>query len=195
MGIVSTSRILCGVLSGRAAGPHETIANALSWPPGAVELLARALGRVAYGGRGGVSDRAGRRLPAMSSSLGSGPAVPARLPDRSPSRERDLCLATVCRSAGSRRFEARHDAAFRSVDVGLELNVEGVDEDELYAAMDCQGASGADRGPMRRALPKGATLVLYDLPRPRISRVVTVRWRRCGTPGRRDVSGHLRAAL
>jgi transposase len=88
----------------------------------------------------------------------------ARLLDRSPSRARDLCVAIVCQrviSAGSKLATTR---LLGQSTLAIELDVEGADEDELYAAMDWLGERQERiEGRLAARHLKGATLVLYDL--------------------------------
>ena len=119
---------------------HETIANVSKLPPEAIEALRAALAGEAVAGTGEVS---------IAGSLPAGHAEAvleaarrlglARLIDRSPSRQRDLCLAMVCQRIlrpGSKLATARtlHQSTLAS-----ELRVEGADQDDLYAAMDWLG--------------------------------------------------------
>jgi hypothetical protein len=145
---------------------HETIANVSKLPPSAIEALTRALQGEALLG---ASDafRIERSLPAGHVECvlaAAGRLGLARLLDRSPSRERDLCVAMVCQrviSAGSKLATTR---LLGQSTLASELDVEGADEDELYAAMDWLGERQErieDRLAARHL--KGATLVLYDL--------------------------------
>ena len=60
----------------------------------------------------------------------------ARLLDRAPSRERDLCLAMICQQALGPGSKLAARRALAQSTLARELAVEGVDEDELYAALD-----------------------------------------------------------
>jgi hypothetical protein len=88
----------------------------------------------------------------------------ARLVDRQPSRERDLCLAMICQQAiapGSKLATVR---ALSQSTLGDELGVAGAGEDELYAALDwllVRQQRIEDRL-ARRHLQDGE-LVLYDV--------------------------------
>jgi hypothetical protein len=145
---------------------HETIANVSKLPAAAIEALARALRGEALLGAGDAF-RIERSLPAGHVECGlacAGRLGLARLLDRSPSRERDLCLAMICQrviGAGSKLATTR---LLGQSTLASELDVEGADEDELYAAMDWLGERQErieDRLAARHL--KGATLVLYDL--------------------------------
>jgi len=145
---------------------HETIANVSRLPAAAIEALTRALRGEALMGAGdafGIE----RSLPAGHVECvlaAAGRLGLARLLDRSPSRERDLCLAMVCQrviSAGSKLATTR---LFAQSTLASELGVEGADEDELYAAMDWLGErQGRIEDRLAARHLKGATLVLYDL--------------------------------
>ncbi len=145
---------------------HETIANVSKLPAAAIEVLARALRGEALLGAGDAF-RIERSLPAGHVECvlaAAGRLGLARLLDRSPSRERGLCLAMVCQrviAAGSKLETTR---LLSQSTLASELNVEGADEDELYAAMDWL-AERQERIEDRLAARhlKGATLVLYDL--------------------------------
>jgi transposase len=145
---------------------HETIANVSKLPAAAIEALARALRGEALLGAGDAF-RIERSLPAghVECVLAcAGRLGLARLLDRFPSRERDLCLAMICQrviGAGSKLATTR---LLGQSTLASELDVEGADEDELYAAMDWLGERQErieDRLAARHL--KGATLVLYDL--------------------------------
>jgi len=145
---------------------HETIANVSKLPAAAVEALARALRGEALMAAGDAF-RIERSLPAGHVECvlaAAGRLGLARLLDRSPSRERELCLAMVCQrviAAGSKLETTR---LLGQSTLASSLGVEGADEDELYAAMDWLGERQErieDRLAARHL--KGATLVLYDL--------------------------------
>ena len=120
---------------------HETIANVSKLPAAAIEALTRALrGETLVGA--GDAFRIERSLPAGHVECvlaAAGRLGLARLLDRSPSRERDLCVAMVCQrviAAGSKLATTR---LLGQSTLASELDVEGADEDELYAAMDWLG--------------------------------------------------------
>ena len=144
----------------------QTLANLSHLPPQAIEAVRATL-------RGELLVPAGeafsieRSLPAghvtaalvMARRLGL-----ARLIDRAPSRERDLCLAMI---VGRVIAPASKLATARLLDqstLASELGVEGADEDQLYAAMDwlCGRQERIEDRLAGRHLA-GATLVLYDL--------------------------------
>ncbi|MCA1698269.1 MAG: IS1634 family transposase [Actinobacteria bacterium] len=144
----------------------ETVANLSHLPEEVIELIRGALAGRSYL-EADQSFEIERSLPAghvqaalsMARRLGL-----ARLLDRAPSRERDLCLAMICQQAlapGSKLATAR--ALGRST-LGQELGVSGADEDDLYGALDwllCRQGRIEDRLAARH-LADGE-LVLYDV--------------------------------
>ncbi len=144
----------------------QTLANLSHLPPQAIEAVRATL-------RGELLVPAGeafsieRSLPAghvaaalaMARRLGL-----ARLIDRAPSRERDLCLAMI---VGRVIAPASKLATARLLDqstLASELGVQGADEDDLYAALDWLGErqQRIEDSLARRHLVKGE-LVLYDV--------------------------------
>jgi hypothetical protein len=88
----------------------------------------------------------------------------ARLLDRSPSRERDLCLAMICQrllEPGSKLAATR---VFGQSTLACELGVQGADADDLYAALDwlLERQDAIQARLARRHLADGE-LVLYDV--------------------------------
>jgi len=116
----------------------ETLANLSHLPDEVIELIRGALaGRRYLDAEQGFAIE--RSLPAghveaallMARRLELG-----RLLDRSPSRERDLCLAMIVQQAlgpGSKLQAAR---SLVQSTLGAELSVASADEDDLYAALD-----------------------------------------------------------
>jgi Transposase DDE domain len=152
----------------RAGGKvrNETLANLSHLPDEVIELI-----RGALAGRHYVDSEAAfaveRSLPAghvravlaMARRLELG-----RLLDRTPCRERDLCLAMICQQAlgpGSKLAAVR---ALSQSTLGDELAVAGADEDELYGALDWLLArqQRIEERLARRHLQDGE-LVLYDV--------------------------------
>jgi Transposase DDE domain len=88
----------------------------------------------------------------------------ARLLDRSPSRERDLCVAMICQrllAPGSKLAATR---VFGQSTLGSELGVEGADADDLYAALDwLLERQDAIQGRLARRHLADGELVLYDV--------------------------------
>jgi hypothetical protein len=145
---------------------HETIANVSRLPPAALEALRRAL--------------AGEALVAADDAFEVERSLPhghvaavltavrrlelARLLDRAPSRGRSLALAMIAQrllAPGSKLACAR---ALSQSTLAEELDVEGANEDELYAALDWLGGrqEQIERRLARRHLGDGE-LALYDL--------------------------------
>ncbi|MCA1678237.1 MAG: IS1634 family transposase [Actinobacteria bacterium] len=116
----------------------ETLANLSHLPPELIELIRGALRGQRYVAAGDLFEIE-RSLPAghVQAALGMARRLElGRLLDRSPSRERDLCLALICQRAlkpGSKLATAR---ALTQTALASELGVEGTDEDDLYAALD-----------------------------------------------------------
>ncbi len=144
---------------------HETIANVSKLPPEAIEALRAALAGEALVGAGEVSIAASLPAGHVCAVLGAARRLGlARLIDRSPSKERDLCLAMICQRAlkpGSKLATAR---SLRQSTLAAELGVEGADQDDLYAAMDWLGErqEKIEERLAARHLADGAH-ALYDL--------------------------------
>jgi transposase len=145
---------------------NETLANLSHLPEEAIELIRGALaGRRYVDAEGAFAIE--RSLPAghVQAALVMARRLElARLLDRAPSRERDLCLAMVCRQAlapGSKLAAVR---ALSQSTLGSELGVEDADEDELYAALDwlLERQERIEDRLARRHLADGE-LVLYDV--------------------------------
>ncbi len=144
----------------------ETLANLSHLPEEAIVALRRVL-------RGETLLAAGdaftveRALPAghVQAALVMGRRLGlARLLDREPCKERDLCLAMIVGrviAPGSKLATVR---ALGQSTLADELGVEDADEDDLYAAMDWLGARQAliEARLARRHLKDGE-LVLYDV--------------------------------
>jgi transposase len=145
---------------------NETLANLSHLPDEVIELI-----RGALAGRRYVDAQEAfvieRSLPAghVRAALAMARRLElARLLDRAPSRERDLCLAMICQQAlapGSKLAMVR--ALGRST-LSDELGVVGADEDDLYAALDwlLERQARIEDRLARRHLTDGE-LVLYDV--------------------------------
>jgi len=145
---------------------HETVANVSQLPPEAIEALTLALQGVRLLPAGEafeiVSARKHGHVEAVLTAarrLGL-----ARLLDREPSRERDLCLAMIAGrvlQSGSKLACTRQLGACT---LGEELGVEGAVHDDLYAAMDWLGErqDQVEQRLARRHL-KDSELALYDV--------------------------------
>jgi hypothetical protein len=117
---------------------NETLANLSHLPAEAIEAIRATL-------RGEVLTAAGeafeieRSLPAghVAAALRMARRLElARLLDRKPSRQRDLCLAMVCQRVLAPGSKLQTVRALGQSTLAGELGVEGADEDELYAALD-----------------------------------------------------------
>ncbi|MBV8219423.1 MAG: IS1634 family transposase, partial [Solirubrobacterales bacterium] len=144
----------------------ETLANLSRLPPEAIEAVRAAL-------RGDVLVPAESAF-AIERSLPAGHAQAAlvmarrlelgRLLDRSASRQRDLALAMICQRAIAPASKLGTVRAFGRSTLAEELGVAGVDEDDLYAAMDwlLERQERIEDRLARRHLSDGE-LVLYDV--------------------------------
>lgn len=145
---------------------NETLANLSHLPAEAIEAIRATL-------RGEVLTAAGeafeieRSLPAghVAAALTMARRLElARLLDRKPSRQRDLCLAMVCQRVLAPGSKLQTVRALGQSTLAGELGVEGADEDELYAALDWLLARQErieDRLAARHL--KDGELVLYDV--------------------------------
>jgi hypothetical protein len=144
----------------------ETLANLSRLPPEAIDAVRAAL-------RGEVLVAAGaafeieRSLPAghVNAALAMARRLElGRLLDRQPSRERDLVLAMVCQRAICPASKLGTVRALGQSTLADELGVSGVDEDDLYGAMDwlLERQERIEDRLARRHLADGE-LVLYDV--------------------------------
>ena len=145
---------------------RETVANVSQLPPEAIEALTLALKGVALVPAGEAFEIVRARkhghveaVLAAARRLGL-----ARLLDRAPSRERDLCLAMI---AGRVLAPVSKLACTRQLDsctLGEELGVAGAVHDELYGAMDwlLERQDAIEQRLARRHLKEGE-LALYDV--------------------------------
>ena len=145
---------------------NETLANLSHLPEEVIELIRGALaGRRYLDAEGAFAIE--RSLPAghVQAALVMARRLElARLLDRQPSRERDVCLAMICQQAlapGSKLAAAR---ALLQSTLGSELGVSDADEDQLYAALDwlLERQARIEDRLARRHLADGE-LVLYDV--------------------------------
>ena len=116
----------------------ETLANLSHLPPEAIDAIRRVLaGETLMGAEDAFTIE--RSLPAghVNAALSMARRLEfAKLLDRSPSRERDLCLAMILGRVicpGSKLATVR---TLSQSTLASELGVEGADEDDLYEAMD-----------------------------------------------------------
>ena len=145
---------------------HVTVANVSKLPAAAIEALRRALAGETLVSPG-EAFRVERSLPhghVQAALLMAGKLGLARLVDREPSPERARVLAMIVQRVLKPGSKLDCTRALAQSSLAEELGVEGVDADELYAAMDWlilrQGRIEAALA--RRHLQEG-TLVLYDV--------------------------------
>jgi hypothetical protein len=145
---------------------NETVGNISHLPEELVELVRAGLRgeRVGVLGEGFEIERslpAGHVLAALAMARR---LELARLLDRTSSRERDLCLAMICERAIAPASKLATARAFDQSTLASELGVEGVDEDDLYGALDWLGArqERIEDRLARRHLKDGEP-VLYDV--------------------------------
>jgi len=145
---------------------HETIANISQLPPEAIEALTLALKGVALVPAGEAFEivRARRHGHVEAVLTAAGRLGLARLLDRAPSRERDLCVAMIAGrvlEGGSKLACARQ---LEACTLGEELGVQGAVHDDLYAAMDwlLERQPQVEQRLARRHLQEGE-LALYDV--------------------------------
>jgi Transposase DDE domain len=144
----------------------QTLANLSHLPPEAIDAVRAALrGEVLVAAGGAFSIE--RSLPAghVQAALAMARRLElARMLDRTPSRERDLCMAMIVGrviAPGSKLATVR---ALSQSTLAAELGVSGADEDDLYAALDWLLArqQRIEDRLARRHLQDGE-LVLYDV--------------------------------
>lgn len=145
---------------------HETIANVSGLPAEAIAALTLALQGVALVPAGEAFEIvASRKHGHVEAVLAAARRLGvARLLDREPSRERDLCVAMILGrllDGGSKLACTRQ---LHSCTLGEELGVQGAVHDDLYAAMDWLGERQAqiEQRLARRHLKTGE-LALYDV--------------------------------
>jgi len=145
---------------------NETVGNISHLPEEVVELVRLALRGerfVAFDERFAIE----RSLPAghVEAALAMARRLElGRLLDRSPSKERQLVLALIVSRVLAPASKLATARSLAQSTLASELGVEGVDEDELYLAMDWLLArqQRVERALARRHLAEG-TLVLYDV--------------------------------
>lgn len=145
---------------------NETLANLSHLPDDLVELIRRRLRGEQFLSAADAFE-VERSLPhghvacvlAMARQL----ELP-RLLDRSPSKERSRALAMLCQRVLEPGSKLACTRALAQSTLAEELGVEGVDADELYAAMDwlLERQPAIEARLARRHLAEG-TLVLYDV--------------------------------
>ncbi|HYN92158.1 MAG TPA: IS1634 family transposase, partial [Thermoleophilaceae bacterium] len=144
----------------------ETLANLSHLPDEAIELIRGALRGEHYV----PADRAfaiERSLPAghVQAALAMARRLElSRLLDRQPSKQRDLCLAMICQRAIAPASKLQTVRVLEQSTLADELGVEGIDEDDLYAAMDWLLArQGRIEDRLARRHLSDGELVLYDV--------------------------------
>jgi transposase len=145
---------------------NETLANLSHLPDEVIELI-----RGALAGRRYVDAEAAfaieRSLPAGHVQAARSMARRLELQrvlDRSPSRERDLCMAMILQRAIAPGSKLQTVRSLSQSTLGSELGVTDADEDELYAALDwlLERQARIEDRLARRHLSDGE-LVLYDV--------------------------------
>jgi len=144
----------------------ETLANLSHLPDELIELIRGALAGRQYVEADAAFDIE-RSLPAghaQAALVMARRLELARLLDRQPCRERDLCVAMICQRVIAPASKLETGRALARSTLACELGVEGVDEDDLYAALDWlleRQARIEDR--LARRHLKDGELVLYDV--------------------------------
>ena len=145
---------------------HETVANVSGLPEEAIEALRLALKGVALVPAGEAFEIVRARkhghveaVLAAARRLGV-----ARLLDREPSRERDLCLAMIAGRVLEPGSKLACTRQLHACTLGEELGVSGAVHDDMYAAMDwlLERQSAIEQRLARRHLREGE-LALYDV--------------------------------
>jgi Transposase DDE domain len=144
----------------------QTLANLSHLPPEAIDAIRAALrGEVLVPAAAAFAIE--RSLPAghvAAALLMAGRLELARLLDRRPSRERDLCLAMICQRAIAPASKLATVRALRQSTLASQLGVEDADEDDLYEALDWLLArQGRIEDRLARRHLKDGELVLYDV--------------------------------
>jgi hypothetical protein len=144
----------------------ETLANLSHLPEEAIDAVRRALrGEVFVAADAAFTIE--RSLPAghVQAALVMARRLElARLLDRAPSRERDLCLAMIVCRAIAPASKLATVRALEQCTLASELGVAGADEDDLYDALDwlLERQARVEDHLARRHL-HGGELVLYDV--------------------------------
>jgi transposase len=144
----------------------ETLANLSHLPPEVIELIRGAL-RGQHYLPAGEAFQIERSLPAghVMAALGMARRLDlARLLDRKPSRERDLCVAMICERVIAPASKLASVRAFEQSTLASELGVADADEDDLYGALDwlVERQSRIEDRLARKHFSDGE-LVLYDV--------------------------------
>ncbi len=144
----------------------ETVANLSHLPEETIELVRRSLRGEAFLAAG-EEVAIERSLPAghVDAVLGAARRLGlARLLDRAPGKERDLCLAMICQRVLAPASKLATARALGRSTLASELGVEDADQDDLYAAMDwLVERQERIEGRLAARHLKDGTHVLYDL--------------------------------
>jgi hypothetical protein len=145
---------------------HETIANVSQFPPDAIEALTLALKgvRLVPAGEAFEIVRARKHGHVEAVLTAARRLGLARLLDREPCRERDLCLAMIAGRVLEGGSKLACTRQLEACTLGEELGVEGAVHDDLYAAMDwLVDRQEAIEGRLARRHLKPGELALYDV--------------------------------
>ena len=145
---------------------HETIANVSGLPQDAIDALALALKGVSLVPAGeGFRIVRSRKHGHVEAVLDAARRLGlARLLDREPSPERELCLAMIVQRVLKPGSKLACTRSVGASTLGQELSVVGTDQDHLYAAMDwlLERQQRIEQRLARRHLSE-AELALYDV--------------------------------
>ena len=145
---------------------HETVANVSQLPPEAIEALTLALKgvRLLPAGEAFEIVRARKHGHVEAVLTAARRLGVARLLDREPSRERDLCLAMIAGRVLQGGSKLACTRQLEACTLGEELGVQGAVHDDLYAAMDwlLERQDAIEGRLARRHLTEGE-LALYDV--------------------------------
>ena len=145
---------------------HETVANVSRLPSEAIEALTLALKgvRLVPAGEAFEIVRARKHGHVEAVLAATRRLGVARLLDREPCRERDLCLAMIAGRVLAPGSKLACTRQLEACTLGEELGVQGAVHDELYAAMDwlLERQPQVEQRLARRHL-KDSELALYDV--------------------------------
>jgi transposase len=145
---------------------HETVANVSQLPPEGIEALTLALKgvRLVPADEAFEIVRARKHGHVEAVLTATRRLGVARLLDREPSRERDLCLAMIAGRVLEGGSKLACTRQLHACTLGEELGVEGAVHDDLYAAMDWLGERqhAIEQRLANRHL-KESELALYDV--------------------------------
>jgi transposase len=145
---------------------HETVANVSQLPPEAIEALTLALKgvRLVPAGEAFEIVRARKHGHVEAVLTAARRLGLARLLDREPCRERDLCLAMIAGRVLAGGSKLACTRQLEACTLGEELGVEGAVHDDLYQAMDwLLDRQDVIEGRLARRHLKQDELALYDV--------------------------------